>query len=358
LLLKEGIIRERFGRYADALSWYTRGLDAADALEPDERARMRFELSLAYAGVKLRQGKFRHCIHWCTRVVDEADPARDLAALAHAFYLLHLSHTSLRSPERAAFRGLALPIYEELGDLLGQANVLNNLGIDAYYEGRWQEALDLYERSKEARERIGDVVGAAQITNNIGEVKSDQGYLTTAAELFEEARAVFEASGHRMLATLATSNLGRAASRAGELEDAQATLSRALDDFHEIRAGSYVLETKARLGELAVLAREPEQALALADDVLTTTEQTGSGATLRALLHRVRAYALAQQGDAEGATEALRWSIEIAREAEETYEAALTLEAIARLQGDDEAAAEARGLLARLGVVSTPEIPL
>ena len=358
LLLKEGIIRERFGRYADALSWYTRGLDAADALEPDERARMRFELSLAYAGVKLRQGKFRHCIHWCKRVVDEADLGRDLAALAHAFYLLHLSHTSLRSPERAAFRGLALPIYEELGDLLGQANVLNNLGIDAYYEGRWQEALDLYERSKEARERIGDVVGAAQITNNIGEVKSDQGYLTTAAGLFEEARTVFEASGHRMLATLATSNLGRTASRAGELEDARTTLSQALDDFHEIRAGSYVLETKARLAERAVLAREPDEALALADDVLTTTEQTGSGATLRALLHRVRAYALAQQGDAEGAAEALRWSIEIAREAEETYEAALTLEAIARLQGDDEAAAEARGLLARLGAVSTPDIPL
>ncbi|HSB37907.1 MAG TPA: AAA family ATPase [Gaiellaceae bacterium] len=358
LLLKEGIIRERFGRYADALSRYTRGLDAAEALEPGERARMRLELSLAYAGVKLRQGKFRDCVKWCTRVVGEADLGRDLAALAHAYYLLHLSHTSLRSPERAAFRGLALPIYEELGDLLGQANVLNNLGIDAYYEGRWQEALDLYERSKEARERIGDVVGAAQITNNIGEVKSDQGYLTTAAELFEEAKAVFEASGHRMLATLAASNLGRTASRAGELEEARTTLSRALDDFQEIRAGSYVLETKARLAERAALAREPDEALALADEVLTTTEESGAGATLRGMLHRVRAHALAQRGDAEGAAEALRWSLEIAREAEETYEVALTLESIARLQGDEEAAAESRTLLARLGVVSTPEVPL
>ena len=45
-----------------------------------------------------------------------------------------------------ALRGLALPIYEELGDLLGQANALNNLGVDAYYEGRWQEALETYER--------------------------------------------------------------------------------------------------------------------------------------------------------------------------------------------------------------------
>ena len=286
---REGIIRERFGRYSDALRWYSRGLQAAETLEPDERAQLRFELSLAYAGVKLRQGEFRDCIEWCTRVVDEAGQLHDLPALAHAYYLLHLSHTSLRSPERAAFRGLALPIYEELGDLLGQANVLNNLGIDAYYEGRWQEALDLYERSKEARERIGDVVGAAQITNNIGEVKSDQGYLTTASELFEEARAVFETSGHRFLATLATSNLGRAASRAGRFDDALETLDRAHADFQEIRAGSFVLETGARLAERAAFAGDSAGALAQADETLQGTEETGAGATLRALLYRLGA---------------------------------------------------------------------
>jgi class 3 adenylate cyclase/tetratricopeptide (TPR) repeat protein len=357
LLLKQGIIRERFGRYSDALRWYNRGLQAAESLEPAERSRLRLELMVAYAGVRFRQGEFRVAVEWCMRVVHEADPAEHLGSLAHAYYLLHLSLTSLRSPERAAFRGLALPIYEELGDLLGQANVLNNLGIDAYYEGRWQEALDLYERSQAARDRIGDVVGAAQIANNIGEVKSDQGYLTTAAELFEEAHGVFEAAGHRMLATLATSNLGRAAARAGELDEARATLDRALADFEEIRAGSLVLEARARLAELAVLAREPDTALALADETLTAVEEGGPGATLRALLHRVRAYALAQQGNADGVAEALRYSLEVARKAEETYEAALTLEAAGRLTGDESASEESRALLARLGVVSTPDVP-
>ncbi len=363
LLLKEGIIRERFGRYSDALRWYSRGLQAAEALEPDASAQLRFELSLAYAGVKLRQGEYRDCIEWCRRVVDEAGQAQDLPALAHAYYLLHLSHTSLRSPERAAFRGLALPIYEELGDLLGQANVLNNLGIDAYYEGRWQEALDLYERSKEARERIGDVVGAAQITNNIGEVKSDQGYLTTASELFEEARAVFETSGHRFLEILAASNLGRAASRAGRFDDAFDTLDRAYADFQEIRAGSFVLETGARLAERAAFAGDAADAIARADETLQATEETDAGATLRALLHRLRGYALAQSGDLEAADEALQQSLETARAAEETYEVALTLEAIARLaelRGLDGSAQarESSALLARLGVVSTPQVPL
>jgi hypothetical protein len=115
-----------------------------------------------------------------------------------------------------------------------------------------------------------------------------------------------------------------------------------------------VFETKARLAELAVLERRPDEAVALADEVLTTTEESESGATLRAR-SRVRAGA---QGDATCMAEALRWSLDVAREAEETYEVALTLEAMARLQGDEDAADESRGLLARLGVVSTPEVPL
>jgi Flp pilus assembly protein TadD len=157
-----------------------------------------------------------------------------------------------------------------------------------------------------------------------------------------------------MLAALASSNLGRAAARAGDCGAAVRTLEDALRDFDEIRAGSFVLETRARLAECAVLSRSPERALLLADEALTEIELTESGAPLRALLHRLRGYALDQLDDADGAAEALRYSITIAREAEETYEAALTLQAIARIQDDADAAAESRALLARLGVVSTP----
>src|SRR5207237_664536 len=94
-------------------------------------------LSLGYAVTRFRQGAMRDCIERCNNVVDAARASGDLAELAHAYYLLHLAYTSVGSHERTAVRDLALPIYEELGDLLGQANALNHLGIDAYYEGRW-----------------------------------------------------------------------------------------------------------------------------------------------------------------------------------------------------------------------------
>jgi len=363
LLLKEGVIRERFGRYPEALQWYNRGLRSLDPLPPDEQGRMRSELGLAYAGVRVRQGELVDAAGWCKQVVEEAEPAGNLPALAHAYYLMHLAYISNRSPERAALRGLALPIYEELGDLLGQANVLNNLGVDAYYEGRWQEALDLYERSKALRERIGDVVGAATITNNIGEVKSDQGYLTTASEIAEEARSVFETAGHRNLLTHALSNLGRIAAREGRLEDSRRLLHEARELAEEISAGGLLVELEARLAERAVLAGETDEALAGADAALAAIERSGGGSLNHAFVHRVRGYALMQRGDLDAAAEALRESLELARSSDETYELALALEALARLaelRGEDGAAEakEAKTLLARLGVVSTPEIPL
>jgi class 3 adenylate cyclase/tetratricopeptide (TPR) repeat protein len=363
LLLKEGVIRERFGRYEEALRWYNRGLRSLDELPPDEQVKIRLELGLAYAGVRVRQGEFGDGAGWCKQVVEEAGKVADLPALAHAYYLMHLAYISSRSPERAALRGLALPIYEELGDLLGQANVLNNLGVDAYYEGRWQEALDFYDRSKELRERIGDVVGAAQITNNIAEVKSDQGYLTSAAELLEEARAVFETAGHRMLATLALSNLGRTAAREGRLEDAKRMLDAAASTFDEINAGGFLIEARTRLAELEVLSAEPAEALRHADAALAAIEQSGGGSLQHALVHRIRGFALAQAGDVEAAFAAFDTSAELARAADESYELAQTLEAIGRLKrtrGEDGSTEldESRSLLARLGVVSTAQPPL
>jgi len=240
--------------------------------------------------------------------------------------------------------------------------VLNNLGVDAYYEGRWQQALEHYDRSKALRERIGDVVGAATITNNIGEIKSDQGYLTTAAGLAEEAREVFANAGHRLLLTHALSNLGRIAARGGELDEAHRLLSEALAIAEEISSASLVEEVKARLAEWAVLARKPEEALEGVEAALARIRESGGGSLQNALAHRIRGYALQQLGQSAEALAAFEQSLELARAANETYELAVTLDAIGALKPQTGAdgsaeAAEARGLLARLGVVSTPKVP-
>jgi tetratricopeptide (TPR) repeat protein len=363
-LLKEGTIREKLGQYSEALRWYTRGLAAAEGLsDPVERSEHRTKITLAYAGVRLRQGLFGDCIRRCRQALQDATSCDDLRSTAHAYYLMHLAYTELGSPEREAFRGLALPIYEELGDLLGQANVLNNLGIDAYYEGRWDEALDLYRRSREARERIGDVVGAATITNNIGEIESDQGHLDEAEAAFRQAYDVCLAAGYPLICHVATSNLGRLAARAGRLDEAETSLRDALAGFEEIRAAGFVLETEARLAERELLAGNHEEAFAKATETLARTLGAEAVAHLRTQLERVRGAALLAAGDLAGARECLDESLRIARSVGVDYEAALTLDLLAALEraegsedGADVEAAESREILDRLGVVDAPAL--
>ena len=78
-----------------------------------------------------------------------------------------------------------------------------------------------------------------------------------------------------------------------------------------------------------------------------------------AFLERLHGYALVQARRAEEAAPRFERSLELARGLGADYEVALTLEALARTRlGDPEAEAESRLILERLGVLSTPRVPL
>ncbi|MEX0682882.1 MAG: adenylate/guanylate cyclase domain-containing protein [Dehalococcoidia bacterium] len=355
LLLKEGVIRERFGRYSQALRFYSAGMK-------DEYGGEGVRLRIAYAGVRYRQGKYAECARWCREVIPQAEAAGDRAGLAHAYYLLDHALTFLRTPDKPDYSAMALAIYEDLGDLVRQANVLNNVGIEAYFRGDWQRSMDCYQRSREARARAGDVVGEATQENNIAEILSDQGRLDEAEALFQEALRTWRAARYPIGIALAISNLGRLAGRRGALSQALELLREAHGRFEEIGATAFVLEADARVAESLVLSGQPDKAL-------LTTERTLSRLVpgtevLQAMVHRVRGYALLQSGRHEDAHAELETSLKVARTAGADYETALTLEALshaARLTGHGNATAlviEAWKIFERLDVESTPRVPL
>jgi class 3 adenylate cyclase len=142
LMLKEGILRERAGSYEDALGAYERALAALDAFEVARpiMLRLRAQLELAYAGVRHRQGQFADAVEWARRAAVHAEEVGDRRELAHAYDLLDIAHTRLGRPD-PSYRERALPLLEEVGDRVGLATAFNNLGVDAYYDGRWEEAL-------------------------------------------------------------------------------------------------------------------------------------------------------------------------------------------------------------------------
>ena len=354
LMRKEGIICERLGNYPEALAWYGRGLDALDRSNANGLT-SRVELELATAGVKYRQGDFTEGVDWSTRAAEHADAAENRAALGHAYFLLHVNRISLgeQDDEHAL---LALPMLEEAGDLVLQSNVVNNLGIEAYYAGRWDESSELYRRSGELSRRAGDVVNVARAENNEGEILSDQGKLEQAEALFQDAQRVWRAARYPVGTALATSNLGRVAARASRFDEGLELLAEAAAAFEALGSEALRREALARRAECLVLAGRFQEALDIGPTVLEAVEENP---LLGPFLERLNGYALVQARRADEAGPRFERSLELARELDADYEVALTLEALGRTRlGDPEAEAESRRILERLGVLSTPRVPL
>lgn len=362
LLRKEGMTYVSQGKYSAALRWFTRAIGSIGK-EP-ERSAEYVELCLAYAAARFRQGRYKECVRWCRKAIPVAEKLGARAALAHTYSILLSAHTWLGGPEKARYRSLALPIFEDLGDLTGQANVLNDMGVDAYFDGDWGDALDLYRRSRDVQEKVGDVVGVADSMNNIAEILSDQGRLEEAESTFAESEAIYRAARSPFGVALSQLNRGRAAARAGRTIEARDLLRNALNGFREIRADSFAAETLARLAEAMVLDGRGDEALPTVSEALASIELIGGMAAQQAMAHRVRGYALAQTGDLDGAASALEQSLRIAEQSRVQYEIGLTVEAMARLAllrspgSAGELDRRASEMLARLGVVATPDVPL
>jgi tetratricopeptide (TPR) repeat protein len=360
LLRKQGNVAERSGRFSRALRWYGRGIRAAEELGFDQE---RIELLMARASALYWQSRYREVTRLCEQVVEESSAIGYRgSALAHAYYLLHLAHTNLVSPERVRYRELALPIYEELGDLAGAAKVYNNLGIDAYYEGDWDEARRLYERARDAHERVGNEVFAADCINNIAEILSDQGHLREAEPLLSEVAEIYRAAGERAGIAYAEGNLGRLAARAGRAAEGLARLEEAARTFEQLRSRTELVMTQARISECLLLLERPADAFERADTSLRRAIAQGEGPAIVSMLHRVLGYAEAQLGERDQALDELVEAERVAREGDVPFELVLALEARGRLlPGGPERIRlrkEAEAIFARLGVHSTLGVPM
>jgi class 3 adenylate cyclase/tetratricopeptide (TPR) repeat protein len=362
---QKGVVRRHMGKYPQALRWLTRGRKLLAGRDEDEARRVRAALAVGYAGIRFRQGRYRDCIAWCERALPDAEAAGDRPTLAHAYFLLDYAYDSLNElEEHGTYWKDALAIYEELDDHVGQANVLNNQGVKAYFKGDWRRAVEFYRRSEKARERAGDVIGAATALNNIAEILVAQGDLEGAADMLNQARTTFQATNYQLGELWTAANLGRVASLQGKHEDAMEALHSGLRDLEEMNAEAFVVETGLRIAEAHLLAGDPDAALSQSEAMLTRTASRPGSAVLRSGLHRARGYARLMQRDAHDAHTEFTAALSLARAADAQYEVALTLQALGRWAdfvgaGDaDDYATAAQEIFDLLDVEATPELPL
>ena len=178
---------DREGDYTRTLGLLTR---AGRELECDDSAAdpLRAEITTLYGLVRHQQGRGRDAVRLLRQAVGEAEQAKAPEVLATA--LLHLDMAELAAGQTGdgshAERAVAIA-REYGGNPWLEARALNQLGIRAYFAGRWPEAIAHYLACRAANEKAGDQWTAAIATGNIAEVLSDQGHLVEAEAMLEDA---------------------------------------------------------------------------------------------------------------------------------------------------------------------------
>jgi tetratricopeptide (TPR) repeat protein len=358
LLLKEALVLDVEGRYPQALRTLTRGTRLLADGDPGVVG-LRAQLAAHYAGIRKAQGHDDEAVTWSRRALADGEAANELDATAHALYVLDRAEHTLGLSRGGEHSLRALDLYEELGNLSKQGDVLNNLGLYAYFQGDWSEALSYYEQARDLFLRTGNIVDAAIDEGNIGDVLMFQGHLEEAEERFADALRIFKASGVRPQEVFAVAELAATASRAGRFDEAVVMFDEAEALVREL-GDEYAADVAGLRAECLVLQGRPDEAAPLIDGLLSTLP---TNHPFVPWLLRNRGYASAQNGDRAGAQRSLRESLRSARSLGADHDVAFALEAFVRCglsdgRSVDEMQRERDELNDRLGIVAVPHVPL
>jgi diguanylate cyclase (GGDEF)-like protein len=199
-------------------------LDSLVALESEaERLgfdRERVALLMMASQTHSRLGDQRTAERLATQCVETAETFGDCALLADA--LNRFGNTVVTESPSSAYAAYAraVRIFEDVGDVRGQARSYGNLGIAAQFEARLGEAAEAYDRAISIARSGGmpDIWGLADL--NLGVLSQKCGEYDRARDLFGEALGLFATVKHSEFQVAALYNMAHVDRELGLWESA------------------------------------------------------------------------------------------------------------------------------------------
>jgi tetratricopeptide (TPR) repeat protein/transcriptional regulator with XRE-family HTH domain len=201
---------------------------------------------------------------------------RDLGnPLGQADVLTELGVVRMASDYADAARDLeeALGIYRDLDNRPGQANVLKDLGVIRMASDYAGAARDLQEAQAVYRD-LGDRLGQANVLINLGNVRRMSGDYPAAAPVAEEALDIYRDQGNRLGQANALCMLGDVRRQTGDPQGAARDLEQAVGLFRDLshRGGlagalTYLGSTRSMSGEYQAAAADLAEALDIFRDI-------------------------------------------------------------------------------------------
>jgi ATP/maltotriose-dependent transcriptional regulator MalT len=226
---------------------------------------------------------------------------------------------------------MALEIYRSLGNARLSGIYGLNVGVQAYADGRWDEAAELYAEAQVDCLRAGDRPHAAHIGSSLAELLISRGRLDEAERLLVDSRRVLRASTFRALALFAEIQLGRCTLERGNAAGAVGSLESVAGEAATVGYAAIVLEAGVYLAQAHAQAGSAAAGLASLDAAVAAAGE--EAALYAAAVERVRAACLAALGRHEEARDLLDRALASAEKQGLLYEQLLAHRA--RLEAGD-----------------------
>jgi tetratricopeptide (TPR) repeat protein len=202
---------------------------------------------------------------------DAAESCGDVAGQAEALNGLGIVYLRLGQYGRAArYLQQAFTLFGQAGNLLGQGRALANAGIAEHLQGRYKVAAEYRERALDVYRRIGDRLGEGRALDNLGLHEQWLGRYRQAVDHHTEALALLREYGEQYDQAVALNNLGEAERRLGRYEQAARHLRESLAMSRQIgnRPGeawslTYLGGVHTDLGQVTEAVNHHREALTL-----------------------------------------------------------------------------------------------
>jgi tetratricopeptide (TPR) repeat protein len=167
-----------------------------------------------------------------------------------------------------------LPLYQRLGDRMGEGWAQQNLSVLAQIQGRYGDALGNYQRALSLYQAIGHEVREAEVLNGVAWCHALLGNYQEARDFCDQSLALIAKLGGCDFEYYAWDTLGYIELHLGDFTRAAAhfesalTLSRERSDrYGEAEALAHLGDARHAAGELPQARQAWQQALAIYDDL-------------------------------------------------------------------------------------------
>jgi CHAT domain-containing protein len=164
---------------------------------------------------------------------------------------------------------LALPVYQALGDRLGEAATLESIGVYYLRFGDQEKALEYFHLALPLRRAIGDRQSLAATLNNIGVAWGASGERQKAIEFYQQALALSRAVGDRRGEANRLEHLAFAYFRLGDKQAALDSLTQALALYRDARNRSGEAAVLRLFGNIYASSGEAQKALEHLNEALS-----------------------------------------------------------------------------------------